>query len=70
MAFKDYLKEQKIVLQSAIASKMWPDNKDAAGYLNRKLRGKLEFTKDDEKLARKALKELGVKLISDAKQKP
>jgi hypothetical protein len=72
MDFKDYLLTQKEFSLSALAFRMWPNNKRADNYLSAKLNGLAdrEFTAKDEKLARKALKELGVKLIADSKAKP
>lgn len=71
MDFKEYLKTQNEFQLSALASRMWPNNKYADTYLSAKLAGVHQrFTKDDEKNARKCLKELGVKLIADSKQKP
>jgi hypothetical protein len=71
MDFKDYLINQKEFSLKALAFRMWPNNKTADNYLSKKLHGysDQQFTAKDEKLARKALKELGVKLIADAKQK-
>lgn len=70
MDFKEYLLSQKEFSLSALAFRMWPNNKQAHNYLSAKLNGLADrqFTKTDEKKARKALKELGVKLISDSKQ--
>jgi len=71
MDFKQYLKEQSEFSLKALAFRMWPNNKTADNYLSRKLYeydGR-KFTAKDEKLARKALKELGVKLIADSKIK-
>lgn len=68
MDFKDYLLTQKDFYLSALAFKMWPDNKSADTYLSSKLSGTRPFTPKDEKKARKALKELGIKLIADSKQ--
>jgi len=69
MDFRGYLINQKVIRLSALAEKMWPGNKSSAAYLSRKLAGKLPFTAEDEKLARKAIKELGINLIADSKAK-
>lgn len=72
MDFKDYLLNQTDFSLKALAFRMWPDNKTADHYLSVKLHNlnNRSFTAKDEKLARKALKELGVKLIADSKAKP
>lgn len=69
MAFKENLANQKIILLSALAAKMWPNNKDASAYLSRKLSGKLPFTDEDEELARKKLTELSIDITKLAKSK-
>ena len=69
MDFKEYLLTQKDFMLSALASRMWPDNKSADTYLSVKLSGKRPFTEKDEQLARKALQDLGVSLIDQAKSK-
>ena len=69
MTFKDYLLTQSKFTLSKLATLMWPENKTAAHYLSKKLHehGR-KFTKKDEKIARAALKELGLELIADAKK--
>lgn len=67
MDFKEYLINQKDIVLSALAFRMWPDNKAADKYLSAKLTGGRPFTAKDEKKARKALKQLGVKLVADSK---
>ncbi len=69
MDFKAYLLTQKKFSLSKLAFLMWPDNKTADNYLSKKLHNHSgrSFTLKDEKLARKALKELGVELIADSK---
>jgi hypothetical protein len=70
MDFKKYLIEQKEFSLKVLANLMWPKNKTADNYLSKKLHDKmgLTFTPKDEKLARKALKQLGIKLIEDSKK--
>jgi hypothetical protein len=70
MDFKEYLLTQKDFSLSQLAFRMWPNNSKADNYLSAKLNGLAgrEFTIKDERLARKALKELGVKLIEDSKK--
>ncbi len=65
MDFKQYLLSQSQIQLSEIAFRMWPNNKTADNYLSKKLHDKMgkRFNDNDEKLARNALKELGVKLI-------
>ena len=71
MDFKEYLLTQKEFQLSALAKLMWPDNKAADSYLSKKLNNLdgRTFTVNDEILARKALKALGVKLVADSKKK-
>lgn len=71
MDFKEYLQTQKEFQLSALAKLMWPQNKTADNYLSRKLNGLTgrSWTEKDEKLARKALKELGIHLVEKSKQK-
>lgn len=71
MDIKQYLKEQADISLAALAFRMWPNNLSADTYLSNKLSDKensRKWTKSDEKLARKALKELGVKLIDVSKK--
>ena len=71
MDFKEYLKQQSVFTLSALAAKMWPNNKMSANYLSVKLSGKYTdrpFTKADERKARKAMKELGMQIIEDSKK--
>lgn len=70
MDFKEYLKTQHDFNLSALAFKMWPNNLTAPHYLSKKLndlQGR-KWSDKDEKLARKALKELGIKLIDRSKK--
>jgi hypothetical protein len=71
MDFKDYLLTQKEFQLSALAFRMWPNNKAADTYLSKKLNGLDDrtFTAKDEILARKALKELGISLVAQSKKK-
>lgn len=71
MDFKEYLKTQKEFQLSALAVLMWPKNNAASIYLSKKLNGLdgREFTPKDERLARAALKELGISLVAIAKKK-
>lgn len=68
MEFKEYLLSQSQVHLSEIAFRMWPNNKTANNYLSKKLHGKMgfTFTEKDDKLARQALKELGIKLMDNS----
>lgn len=71
MDFKEYLLTQNKFRLVDLAFKMWPNNKHADTYLSAKLGSKNEkvtFTAKDEKLARRALKELGIELIEDSKK--
>jgi hypothetical protein len=72
MDFKEYLLTQTDFSLKALAFRMWPDNKTADHYLSVKLHNlnNRSFTEKDEKLARKALAELGIHLTKVAKQKP
>lgn len=65
MNFKEYLLKQSQVQLSEIAFRMWPGNNTAPNYLSKKLHDKmgLTFTSNDDILARKALGELGIKLV-------
>lgn len=67
MDYKEYLLNQSAVNLAYIAKQMWPTNKNAKSYLSTKLHDKgRPFTEEDEKKARAALKELGVKLVADS----
>ena len=59
MTVKEYLLSGKANL-SSVASKMYPNNKNAIAYLSRKLHGKdkRSFTKKDAEKAINALREI------------
>lgn len=71
MDFKEYLRTQDKFRLSKLAFLMWPKNATAPHYLSKKLNSisGLEFTANDEKRARKALKKLSVELEEDSKIK-
>lgn len=71
MDFKDYLQKQQHFTLVTLAAIMWPDNKTSFHYLSKKLNGLQgrKWTDKDEKLARKALKELGIILTDNSKVK-
>lgn len=71
MDFKEYLLSDKEINLAALANRMWPTNKSAKTYLSAKLNGKGErdFTRSDEKLARKCLGEMGIKFKENSKKK-
>jgi len=64
MDFKQYLIDQTDVQLHAIASRMWPNNKNAKVYLSMKLKGDRPWTAKDNELAKKALNDLGAHLSS------
>lgn len=63
MDYKEYLINQSDVQLSAVASLMWPTNKNAKVYLSMKLKGARPWTESDNEKAEKALHALGRKLI-------
>lgn len=66
MDYKEYLLNQSAINLQYIAEKMWPTNSDAKAYLSRKLNeGGRPWTESDNEKAKKALNELGQKLITD-----
>lgn len=71
MDFKDYLLSQKEFQLGALAKLMWPNMASPESYLSKKLHNKNDrkFTIKDERLARKALKELGIHLVEVSKKK-
>lgn len=63
MKIKEYLKTQRDVNTSTLASCMWPDNKTAYTYLSNKLNGKRKWTEKDEVNAKRCLHDLGDRLV-------
>lgn len=62
MDVKDFLKSNKTLNLSEVATLMWPNNKSAKTYLSRKLNGERPFTKKDALRAKAILTQLGVEL--------
>lgn len=65
MTAKEFLKTEKSLNLSAIAEKMWPENKAAKSYLARKLsesESSRPWTESDEVLAHKVLSELAIRI--------
>ena len=65
MSAKEFLQNEKTLNLSAIAEKMWPENKSAKSYLARKLGGSESsrpWTAADEVLAQKVLTELAIRI--------
>jgi hypothetical protein len=63
MDYKQYLIDQKDLQLSAIANRMWKNNKNAKVYLSMKLKGDRPWTEKDNITAHAALVELGKVLI-------
>ena len=53
-------KEGNLLNLSAVANAMWPKNKTARIYLDKKLRGMRKWSKKDDELALSVLKSLAV----------
>lgn len=65
MTVKDFLlREDTPINLSAVAKAMWPTNKAARGYLDKKLHGSRPWTDRDTQLAKAVLKKLAVDIKS------
>lgn len=68
MNLKQFLEENKIIKESALALLMWPDKKHAAKVFSNKINekiagsGKQRITEDDETRAKKVLLEVAEKI--------
>lgn len=67
MDYRQYLLDQDELQLMAVAKRMWPNNKNAKIYLSMKLSGTRKWTAKDDLLAKKALSEIGEKLIDITK---